>query len=124
MHTKLWLIGIIGIIGLMLFAQGALAADTGPQGEPELIFDDNGTIDRISNDDIVLDDSWYKLAAQVVYYNKDMFEAGTLGIVVDSRQGPKTPGLKVPGQNLLALTVHTSVLGVGIPTLPDRGCSL
>ena len=68
MHTKLWL---IGICVLMLFAPAALAAEAGPEGEPELVFEQNGTIDRISNDDIVLDDTWYKLAAQVVYYNLD-----------------------------------------------------
>jgi hypothetical protein len=62
---------MIGMIGLMLFALPALAAQPGPEGEPELIFDYNGTIDRISNDDIVLDDSQYKLATQITYYNKD-----------------------------------------------------
>jgi hypothetical protein len=71
MPTKLGMIIIVGIVGVMLFAQVVLAVVAGPEGEPEMIFDYNGTIDRISNDDIVLDDSWYKLAAQVVYYNQD-----------------------------------------------------
>ena len=68
MHTKLWM---ITMIGLMLFVQPALAAQPGPEGEQELVFEYNGTIDRISNDDIVLDDGLYKLAAQITYYNKD-----------------------------------------------------
>ncbi len=68
MSAKLWM---IGIVGLMLLAPLGWAAETGPEGEPELVFDYNGAIDRISNDDIVLDDSWFKLAAQVTFYTKD-----------------------------------------------------
>jgi len=82
MNTKIW---IIGIIGLMLLAHLGLAAETGPEGEPKLVFDDKGTIDRISNDDIVLDDSWFKLAAHATFYTKDgtpafrsSFKAGVL----------------------------------------------
>jgi len=68
MFTK---IGVIGLLGLLVFAQLGLAAETGPEGEPELIFDNNGTIDRISNTDIVLDDSGYALAAHAAFYTKD-----------------------------------------------------
>lgn len=68
MYAKIW---IIGIIGLMLFAHLGWAAQAGPEGEPTLTFDNNGTIDRISNDDIVLDDGWFKLAAHATFYTKD-----------------------------------------------------
>jgi hypothetical protein len=59
------------MVCLMLIGQTGLAAETGPEGEPVLVFDNNGTIDRITNDDIVIDDSGYGLAVQATFYNKD-----------------------------------------------------
>jgi hypothetical protein len=76
---------MIGIIGLMMFANLGLAAETGPEGEQKLIFDYQGTIDRISNDDIVLDDSWFKLAAHITFYTKDGDPAYRSGFKVGVR---------------------------------------
>jgi hypothetical protein len=70
MHTKIGAVAIIGLL-LMFSAHLGLAAESGPEGEPELVFDNNGTIDRITNDDIVIDDSGFKLATQATFYNKD-----------------------------------------------------
>jgi hypothetical protein len=69
MHTKIGV--VLMMVCVLLISQIGLAAETGPEGEPALVFDNNGTIDRITNDDIVIDDSGYGLAVHATFYNKD-----------------------------------------------------